>query len=296
MTTQYSIRDEIDEVTELARRGSGTASHFGPVEGEYALATGAAAVRRLLLLHKIYSPAGRRVLLRAGLKPGMQVADFGCGVGAVTRMLAEMVGPSGQVIGIDANARQLEQARKFCWRGGFANVSFLEADACATGLPRASLDLVYCRFLLLHLPDPAACLGEMRDLLKPGGVLVVEDGDLATATSMPSTALDAFADLFTRLGPTRGLNYSLASNLYHLVKAAGLANPAIEIHQPAMSQGDTGLLLKWSVEEAGPAFVAAGLITPDQLTQTLADMQTAADDRDVLALAPRMSLVWARKE
>ena len=64
---------------------------------EYVLATGAKAVRRLLLLHNIYSPAGKRALINAGLKPGMKVGEFGCGVGAVTRMLAEMVGPRGDV-------------------------------------------------------------------------------------------------------------------------------------------------------------------------------------------------------
>jgi SAM-dependent methyltransferase len=226
----------------------------------------------------------------------MWIADFGCGVGAVTSMLAEMAGPFGRVLGIDANAAQLVQARDVCTGAGCANVSFLKADACATGLPGESFDLVYCRFLLLHLPNPAACLREMRRLLKPGGILVVEDGDLATAQSLPSTALNAFADLFSRLGPTRGLNYSLANDLYHLVKAAGFSAPGIEIHQPAMARGDNGLLLKWSVEEAGPAFVAAGLITAEQLKQTLAEMQTAADDDDVLVLAPRMSIVWARKE
>lgn len=63
--------------------------------GEYSLATGEAAVRRLTALHRVYSPTGRRILLRAGLQPGMAVADFGCGVGATTRTLAEMGGPRG---------------------------------------------------------------------------------------------------------------------------------------------------------------------------------------------------------
>jgi hypothetical protein len=66
--------------------------------GEYALATGASATGRLFLLHNIYSPVGRRVLWKAGLTPGMRVADFGCGVGAVTSMLADIVGPTGSVI------------------------------------------------------------------------------------------------------------------------------------------------------------------------------------------------------
>jgi SAM-dependent methyltransferase len=261
----------------------------------YALATGAAAVRRLHVLHDIYAPAGRRVLLDAGLREGMKVADFGCGVGVVTRMLAEMVGPSGSVTGVDVNGQQLTEAAAWCESRGVMNTSFVKADACHTGLPRGSYDLVYCRFLLLHLPDPMGCLREMRDVLRPGGIIVVEDGDLASATSVPPTATDAFADLFCQFGPTRGLNYSLAKNLYHMVIAAGFADVNVEIHQPAIIRGENRFFLKWSVEEAGPTFVDAGIITPERLEHTLAGMQEAIEDPDVLILAPRMSLVSGRK-
>jgi len=156
-------------------------------------------------------------------------------------------------------------------------------------------DLVYCRYLLLHLPDPGACLGEMRRVLKPGGVIVIEDGDLATATSLPPTALDAFADLFMRLGPIRGVDYSVASRLQQLVKSAGFPDPKIRLHQPAIAEGEKRLLLKGSVEEAGPAFVSAGLITSEELRHTLTAMQAATDDPEVLVLMPRMSAVWATK-
>ncbi len=263
--------------------------------GEYSLATGEAAVRRLTALHRVYSPAGRRVLLRAGLKPGMVVADFGCGVGATTCMIAEMVGPSGHVTGIDLNASQIEQGRILCNQAGVTNASFLESSATATGLPRNSLDLVYCRFLLLHLVDPAAGLREMIALLKPGGVLVVEDGDLTTAGSVPASSLNWFADLFGRLGPVRGLDYSMATRLFHLVKDAGVSEPEIEIHQPAITRGEDRFLLKWSVEEAGPAFVDAGLVTRAELDGILADMERDTLNLENLVLAARMSLVWARK-
>jgi len=263
--------------------------------GEYALASGAAAVERLFVLHSIYSPAGRRLLLQAGLKPGMHVADFGCGVGAVTRMIAEMVGPTGSVTGVDISAEQTQQASVICKKAGLHNVKFQTADACRTGLPRHSFDLVYCRFLLLHLPDPEACLREMHDLLKPGGILVVEDGDLTSAGSAPPTALNAFADLFGRLGPTRGLDYTLGRNLYHLVSSEGFCDVGLEIHQPAIVEGENRYLLKWSVEEAGSAFIDAGLTTDTQLAQTLSQMQEAIDDFGVVVLMPRMSLVWARK-
>ena len=151
--------------------------------GAYSLAIGEAAVRRLKALHHIYGPAGRRVLSQAGLTPGMDVVDFGCGVGVISRMLADMVGPTGSVTGIDVSAAQLDQAR--AQFADLPNVTFIEASAVSTGLPRDSADLVYCRFLLLHLVDPAACLSEMRGVLRSGGLLVVEDGDLTAAGSMP---------------------------------------------------------------------------------------------------------------
>jgi ubiquinone/menaquinone biosynthesis C-methylase UbiE len=261
----------------------------------YALATGAAAVRRLHVLHDIYAPAGRRVLLEAGLQKGMKVADFGCGVGVVTRMLGEMVGPSGSVTGIDVNGQQLTEAAEWCESQGVMNTSFVNADACRTGLPRGSFDLVYCRFLLLHLPDPLACLREMRDVLRPGGIIVVEDGDLASATSVPPTAIDAFAYLFCRFGPLRGLDYSIARNLYHIVSGSGFTDVDVHIHQPAITRGENRYFLKWSLEEAGPTFVDAGIITKGRLEHTLAEMQEAIEDPEVLILAPRMSLVSGRK-
>jgi SAM-dependent methyltransferase len=235
------------------------------------------------------------VLVEAGLKTGMKVADFGCGVGMMTRMLAEMVGPCGFVTGLDFSAAQVKEGKEISASNGAHNVSFMEADACETGLPRASFDLAYCRFLLLHLPNPAACLKEMLAVLKPGGILVVEDGDLTSARSQPPTAQNAFADLFGRLGPTRGLDYSMAKNLYQLVIAAGIQNARIVEHQPVNTIYEHRHLLKWSVEEAGPAFVGAELITEEQLANTLVEMQQAIDSPDVMIYSPRMYLVSGNK-
>jgi SAM-dependent methyltransferase len=258
------------------------------------LATGEAADYRLRLLHGLYGPGTRRVLLESGLRRGMHVADLGCGVGMVTALLAELVGPEGHVVGIDSSAAQLAQAGERLKTRG-TNISFVESSATATGMPPESFDLVYCRFLLLHLPEPERALREMRTLLKPDGLLVCEDGDLTSAGSEPPSALGAFADLWGRLGPERGLDYTLGRRLFQMVLAAGFPAPEITFNQPVVARGETKRFLELSVAEALPAFVDAGLITAEELERTLVEMRRLAADGSVLAVMPRMAQVWARK-
>jgi hypothetical protein len=145
------------------------------------------------------------------------------------------------------------------------------------------------------MPDPKDGLREMRALLKDGGVLVCEDGDLTSAGSEPASALDAFADLFSRLGPTRGLDYTLGRRLYHMVGEAGFRCASVRFNQPVVTRGDDKRLLEWSVAEAANAFVDASLISADALRHTLAEMERLVDDETVLAIMPCMSQVWAAK-
>jgi SAM-dependent methyltransferase len=263
-------------------------------KGEYVLATGNAAAHRLKMLNSVYGPGGRRVLLEAGIQRGMRVADLGCGTGMVTQLLAELVGPEGAVVGVDFSGAQVEKARELL-PAKLKNVDFVQASATDTRLPRESFDLIYSRFLLIHLTEPDVALREMYDLLKPGGIFVCEDGDLTTAGSEPFSKLHAFSVLFGQLGPIRGLDYTVGRRLFRMVLEANFHAPEISFNQPVIAKGENKRVLELSVAEAGPAFVDAGLITNEELVQTLAKMRQVAEDETVLALMPRMTQVWARK-
>jgi hypothetical protein len=126
--------------------------------------------------------------------------------------------------------------------------------------------------------------------------LVCEDGDLTSAGSVPLSALSAFADLFGRLSPIRGVDYRISRRLYHLVLAAGFPHPNIHIHQPAIATGEGKSLLELSVVEASSAFLSAGLLSFEELQLTLERMREATTDPNVLALLPSMTQVWATKE
>ena len=262
--------------------------------GEYVLATGDAAANRLRILHNVYGPGARELLLRAGIRPGMRVVDLGCGTGMTTQLLAELVGSAGEVVGVDYSAAQVQQARALLPKH-LNNVRFIQASATDTGLRRETFDLVYCRFLLIHLTDPEAALREMRELLKPEGIFVCEDGDLSSASSEPPSKLQEFSNLFGALGPKWGVDYTLGRRLFQMVQAANFSQVEVTLNQPVFSHGENKRLLELSVAEAGSSFVAAGLVTSEQLTETVAEMRRLNEDRTVLALMPRMSQVWARK-
>jgi SAM-dependent methyltransferase len=262
--------------------------------GKYALATGEAAAYRLRILQGLYGTGTRRLLLDAGLRLGMRVADLGCGVGMVTALIADLVGPGGRAVGIDSSGAQLAEARERL-KGSGTRVSFVEASATDTGLEPGSFDLVYCRFLLIHLTEPGRALQEMRNLLKPDGILVCEDGDLTTSGSEPPSALSAFAELWGPLGASRGVDYTFGRRLYQMVLDAGFPTAEVAFNQPVATRGEVKRLLELSVAEAGPAFIEAGLITPEELNRTLAEMRRLNADETVLAVMPRMTQVWARK-
>jgi hypothetical protein len=124
---------------------------------------------------------------------------------------------------------------------------------------------------------------------------VCEDGDLTSAGSEPPSALDTFADLFGRLGPVKGVDYTLGRRLYHLIRNLEFLAPEVRFNQPVRARGEEKRLHELSVVEAAQGFTHAGLISPEQLEHTLREMRRLAEDESVLAIMPRMTQVWARK-
>jgi ubiquinone/menaquinone biosynthesis C-methylase UbiE len=113
------------------------------------------------------------------LIPGDRVLELGCGTGDDSRALAELVGPDGEVIGIDASEAMITIARTRAEGTGLP-VSFHVGDATRLDLPTNSFDAVRCERLLVHVPDAAAVLTEMVRVTKPGGRVVVVDLDLVS--------------------------------------------------------------------------------------------------------------------
>lgn len=103
------------------------------------------------------------------LRAGMTVLDCGCGPGTITLGLAERVAP-GMVTGIDAEESQVSLARANALAAGLV-VRFEAASVYEIPFPANSFDAVFSSALFEHLREPRRALGEIRRVLKPGGVV-----------------------------------------------------------------------------------------------------------------------------
>jgi len=286
-----------DKATSEKRRlTKASAQAWHGQRSHYVLATGEAGAERLRVVQSVHGPDTKRLLLRAGLSQGMKVADLGCGIGVISCWMAKQVGPTGAAYAIDISPEQIALARKESEHRNLQNIHFLVASAEATGLPRESFDLVYCRFLLMHLVRPLDALREMRDLLRPGGLLVCEEGDFASPFCQPpSAAFDRGFELYRALGTQHRADFCIGPKLYRLFLEIGMPSPKVALAQPVFVRGVAKRLPEWTLTECAPALLQAGLSTPEEIDRITAEMKTLAEDETTLIGMARMTQVWARK-
>ena len=119
---------------------------------------------------QFFGPVGERLVQLAGLQPGQQVLDIGCGAGAVLIPAARAAGPHGHVTGIDLSEAMAARAAREAAHRNLGQVTVQVADAEDPPLPAASFDAVLASLVVYLLRDAGAALGRWRDLLRPGGL------------------------------------------------------------------------------------------------------------------------------
>lgn len=264
--------------------------------GKYIFAAGEAAAERLRLLDRVFNPTTRELLANLGLAPGWRVADIGCGIGLNAMWMAKHVAPDGSVTGIDMSHEQMRIASATAEVAGLKNALFQQGTATGTGLPRAAFDLVYSRFLLCHLTDPIAALGEMRSLLKSGGLLVCEDFISSTVTTYPETrAYVRLSEIYSIMDAKRGVDSNAGAKLHQYLQSAGFQRAEIVMRQPAFLRGEEKRFWEMTLREAVPAIVEAGVAREEDIEQICEEMRAIAEDEAILLAVTTVVQGWARK-
>jgi ubiquinone/menaquinone biosynthesis C-methylase UbiE len=198
---------------------------------QYVLGRSETESQRLIKQALFLRPSTERVFRKAGIAEGMHVLDLGCGAGDVSFLAAELVGPTGSVFGIDVDPGVLAVARERAAASGWTRVRFEDGaiDSFSTTQP---FDAVVGRFVLMYQADPVATLRRVSNLVRTGGLIVVQEPDFRVGiTTSPTVDLwqqvqHWIAETFRR----GGVHYDIGGRLYHVFRRAGLPGPAVLEH------------------------------------------------------------------
>lgn len=127
----------------------------------------------------IWDAHTRRYLEALGVGPGWRCLEIGAGSGTITSWLAERVAPGGSVVATDIDVRFLG------WIDS-PQVEIRELDITSGSVEADAYDLVYARMVLMHLPDADTHVKTMLRAVRPGGLILLQDVDLAYLQTTPS--------------------------------------------------------------------------------------------------------------
>ena len=172
---------------------------------------------------------GRRTIELASLPIGSRLLDVCCGSGASALPAAEVIGPTGKVIGVDLARQLLELARTKAVQRRLGNIEFEVGDMLSLRFPTASFDAVVCVFGIFFVPDMAKAVSELWIRVRPGGKLAVT----TWASSFCKPASDAFWRSIKNVRPDlhKGFNpwdrIDSPESLRGIFDQAGIASPTI---------------------------------------------------------------------
>ena len=191
----------------------------------YVLGTHSAELQRLGRQHRFWREECRSGLQRAGFGAGDRLLDLGCGPGFCSLELAELVGPSGQVLGLDLSPNYIEHLQQLAHQQNLSQLRGIATDlAQPQTLPEAGhWDGAWCRWLWMFLPRLEPLLDGLGSALRPGGRLVLQEYIRWDSFSLRpgGSALAEFVATCIRHWRDQGGDPDVASRLPELLSQRG---------------------------------------------------------------------------
>jgi SAM-dependent methyltransferase len=247
------------------------------------------AHERLALLEAWLDPGTIHQLQAIGVAPGWRCLEVGAGAGSIAAWLSQRVGTTGHVLATDIDTRFLDRLE-------YPNLEVRRHDITTEALPEATFDLVHGRMVLMHLGERDRALECMVRALKPGGWLLLEEGDVASWLPDPRSKGAALfckaTTAFNQVQTAAGVDLNYGRRLYGSVAAAGLGSVEGEGCVTAIHAGSTsGRMWQLTFTQCRERIVGAGLLTDEDMDEFLA----LFDDASFAAMDYIVMAVWGRK-
>ncbi len=247
---------------------------------------------RLRVLSRVMQPTTLALFQRAGVRPGMECLDVGCGGGDIAFDLARIVSPGGRIVGLDIDEVKLQLARRESRARHFSNIEFRMSDVAVDEV-KEQFDFVYARFVLTHLRDPAKALARMYAATRSGGVLAVEDIDFRGSFCHPKCVpFHRYLELYTQTVQRRGGDPNIGPRLPELLKEAGLQGIQMSVVQPAGTHGEVKLITPITMENIADAVLAESLASRREIDSIVTGLYSFAQDSSTVLSVPRVVQAW----
>src|SRR6516225_12286427 len=270
--------------------------HSGPAYsrvGDNYILPGRSDHDRLRVISEIHDEQTRNLLLRAGFASGCRFVEFGCGLGYVTRWAAAM---GADAIGIDVNEEQVEASQELANTAGLTNARFRTASIYEPGIEAGTLDITYCRWLMVHLNRPVEAMRVIYKAVKPGGVMVCEEADVSAVYTEPASAAYAeLRDICMEGARQRGVDYSGGRRVHLWAKEAGFEIVHVDAYHPHYVTGEHKGFWNWTLRAVALGLVREGTLTAARLEELVSGMNEADASPDTLVAHSRMHQLIAKK-
>ena len=267
---------------------------------EYALGHSSRELDRLSFQGAVLAPFTRQFLMDAGLTAGMRVLDVGSGSGDVSFLVADLVGPTGYVLGVDRSPEAVERAvARSLRRGVHGNVDFKLGDPASMHFQQP-FDAIVGRFVLMYQEDPAASLAKMLRHLRDDGVVAFQELDSTACRSWPPvSSFDTAARWLTEALTASGARPDLGLEMHSLYLDAGLPSPRMRMDAIVSGRDDSPvfILLAEAVRSLMPTVQRLSIASTAQLNiDGLAErMRHDVTLKRGVAISYGLVGAWARK-
>jgi SAM-dependent methyltransferase len=225
---------------------------------------------RLTLLNRLTNPP---FLAWLDLRPTDTVLEIGSGLGILAQEVAKRV-PEGEVIGLERSKEQLAASP-----ADTPGLKFVQGDAHHLPFGESRFDLVYCRYLLEHVADPARVVREMFRVLKPGGRAYAQENNILVNDFDPDCPQwDRVWERFVELQRRLGGDARIGKRLYALFRQAGFSQIALSL-QPEIHHAGQPTFVLWvqnligNVEGARAKLQAYGLASEVEIDGALSELR-----------------------
>jgi ubiquinone/menaquinone biosynthesis C-methylase UbiE len=266
---------------------------------EYALGHSSHELDRLAFQASVFAPFTSQLFTQAGIKPGMRVLDVGSGSGDVSFLVADLVGESGHVLGVDRSAAAVQRARARAIRRNHANVTFVVGDPAVMNFDRP-FDAIVGRFVLMYQDDPVWSLKRIMRHLRTDGVVVFQELDSSACRSRPAvSAFDEAARWLEEALRGSGARPELGLEMHSLFLNSGLPAPDMRVDAVVSGAAESPVyrLLAEAIRSLVPTLQRLNIASPAHVQiESLADrIRNEVVTRRAVVVSYGLVGAWARK-